>query len=94
MPDSYVYIITNKLNGVLYVGVTSDLHSRVWQHKQRASPGFTRKYNLCKLVYFDILDDKYQAITREKQLKKWRRAWKIQLIEKHNPRWKDLYSEL
>ena len=94
MPDSYVYIITNKLNGVLYVGVTSDLHSRVWQHKQRASPGFTRKYNLCKLVYFDILDDIYQAITREKQLKKWRRAWKIQLIEKHNPRWKDLYSEL
>lgn len=89
-----VYILSNKPKGTLYVGVTSDLIRRVWEHKSNAVKGFTQKYNLHNLVYFELHSDVYAAITREKQLKKWYRSWKINLIEKHNPTWKDLYNEI
>ena len=89
-----VYILTNKPWGTLYIGVTSDLVKRVWQHKNKILPGFTHRYNLHKLVYFEVLDDMYTAISREKQLKNWKREWKIQLIESHNPQWRDLWNEI
>ncbi|GAA0856321.1 GIY-YIG nuclease family protein [Aliiglaciecola litoralis] len=94
MANAYIYIMTNKPLGVLYVGVTSNLKQRIYQHKRRKSDGFTKKYNLHSLVYFEIFDDNYHAICREKQLKKWHRAWKIKLIEKTNPQWRDLYDGL
>jgi putative endonuclease len=89
-----VYILTNKKAGTLYIGVTSDLVKRVHEHKSHVITGFTHKYNLHGLVYFEIHNDMVSAITREKQLKKWNRQWKIELIEKHNPNWKDLYSSI
>ena len=90
----YVYILANKRNGTLYTGVTSDLLKRVWEHKEGLIRGFTKKYNIKKLVYYEICDDATNAITREKRIKKWRRRWKLQLIEKRNPQWKDLYEEI
>ncbi|MCU4677323.1 GIY-YIG nuclease family protein [Catenovulum sp. 2E275] len=87
-----IYILTNKKDGTLYIGVTSDLVKRVWQHKQKLVTGFSNKYNTDKLVYFEMLDDIYQAITREKQIKKWNRSWKINLIQKQNPDWIDLWD--
>ncbi len=90
----YVYIMASETNGVLYIGVTSDLIKRTYQHKNEIIEGFTRKYNICNLVYFEIFKDSTAAITREKQLKKWNRKWKIHLIEKMNPSWKDLYEEI
>ena len=92
--DFYVYILASKRNGTLYIGVTSDLVKRVWQHKEGLVDGFTRKYSVHMLVYYEQFDDVYEAITREKQLKKWRRAWKLEIIEKINPDWKDLYCDL
>ena len=89
-----VYILTNKTNGVLYVGVTANLPGRVWQHKNNAVPGFTARYNLHQLVWFELHEDMYAAITREKAIKNWKREWKIQLIESSNPGWKDLYKEI
>jgi len=86
--------MTNKPNGVLYIGVTSNLLNRIYQHKNNQLPGFTSKYCLYFLVYYEIFSDIGQAITREKQLKNWRRKWKIDLIEKENPKWKDLYHEI
>ena len=94
MKQPCVYIMSNKCQGVLYVGVTSDLAKRVWQHKYANIPGFTSHYCLYKLVYFECYEDMYSAITREKQLKKWRRDWKLALIEGSNPTWEDLYSSL
>ncbi|MDP2562990.1 GIY-YIG nuclease family protein [Psychrobium sp. 1_MG-2023] len=88
------YILTNKSNTVLYIGVTSDLIKRVWQHKNKSCQGFSNTYNLSKLIYFELHEEMYEAITREKQLKNWKRQWKISLIEKENPRWQDLYDEL
>ena len=82
------------MNGTLYVGVSSNLVQRVWQHKEKAAEGFTKKYDLDKLVYFEPHGDAMAAIEREKQLKGWNREWKIALIEKENPDWEDLYSKI
>jgi putative endonuclease len=90
----YVYLLASKRNGTLYVGVTSDLIRRVYEHKNNLVHGFTSKYNVHRLVYYETTGDINSAITREKQIKKWKRGWKIELIEKSNPEWKDLYLEL
>ena len=89
-----VYILASKKNGTLYVGVTSALTQRIWQHKNKLVAGFTAKYHVDKLVYYEVYDDASSAICREKQLKKWNRAWKIQLIEQKNPLWRDQYDEI
>jgi len=89
-----VYIIASKRHGTLYIGVTSDLVKRVWEHKNDLVEGFTKKYGVHDLVYFEVHGDMESAITREKQLKKWHRGWKIELIEKNNPTWRDLWSEI
>ena len=95
MPKVYsVYIITNKPFGTLYVGVTSNLLKRVWQHKEKVVKGFTAQYDLDKLVYYEMYDDVNQAIIREKQIKNLVRRKKIVLILRINPDWKDLYNEL
>jgi len=90
----YIYILANKRNGTLYIGVTSNLVKRAYEHKNNIIDGFTKKYNIHKLVYYEISDDIESAIRREKQLKKWNRKWKMNLIEKNNPEWKDLYFGL
>ncbi len=90
----YVYILAGRKNGVLYVGVTSNIIKRIFEHKNNLVEGFTNKYNVHNLVYFETFDDIKDAITREKTMKKWNRAWKIRLIEKKNKEWKDLYNEL
>jgi putative endonuclease len=90
----YVYILASKKNGTLYIGVTSDLIRRVYEHKNDFVEGFTKKYAVHDLVYFETTASVESAITREKQLKKWNRAWKISLIEKSNPAWNDLYPDL
>ena len=92
--NSYVYILCSKRNGTLYIGVTSDLIKRIWQHKNKVVEGFTKKYNVDKLCYFEIFSDITTAINREKELKKLRRQEKLDLIEIHNPEWIDLYYEL
>jgi len=94
MKSAAVYILASKPDGTLYIGVTSDLIKRTWQHKNKYAEGFTHKYNVHKLVYFEQYDNVLDAITREKQLKKWRRSWKIRLIEKENSQWCDLYPDL
>ncbi len=91
---SYIYIITNLYNTVLYIGVTNDLKRRVYEHKHKMQKGFSAEYNLSKLVYYEQFFDITQAIDREKQLKKWNRAWKNHLIDKFNPSWRDLYDEI
>lgn len=90
----YIYIMTQKPRGVLYVGVTSNLENRVYQHKNNSISGFTSKYNLHIMVYYEVFNDIRDAITREKQLKNWRRQWKIELIEKENYEWRDLYNNI
>ncbi len=90
----YVYIMTNKYNKVLYVGVTNDLIRRTYEHKNKLVEGFTSKYNVYKLIYYDLFGDILSAITREKQIKGWTREKKIKLIESMNPGWKDLYDDL
>lgn len=94
MKQYYVYILTSKKNGVLYIGITNDLRNRVFEHKSKIIEGFTKKYNVNKLVYFELTYQPQDAITREKNLKKWKRQWKIELIESMNPDWKDLYFEM
>ena len=89
-----VYIITNRRNGVLYVGVTSDLPGRTWQHRTDAVGGFSQRYRLKRLVWYEVHESMYEAITREKRIKRWRRAWKIELIESINPDWEDLATRL
>jgi putative endonuclease len=89
-----VYILANEPNGTLYVGTTSNLIKRVWQHKNSQIEGFTQKYKVHRLVYFEKHATMLAAIRREKQLKKWRRAWKIALIEKTNPAWRDLWEDI
>jgi len=86
--------MTNKINTVLYTGVTSDLKRRIWEHKEKALKGFTRKYNINKLVYFEIFNDPENAILREKRIKAGSRNKKIELIKEINPEWKDLYNKL
>jgi len=94
MKSYYVYIATNQNNKVLYIGVTSDLKKRIFEHKEKLVKGFTEKYNVKKLVYFEETNSIEEAISREKQLKKWNREWKVNLINKLNPKWKDLYDEI
>ncbi|MNR75282.1 GIY-YIG nuclease superfamily protein [compost metagenome] len=89
-----VYILASKRNGTLYTGVTSDLVRRVWEHKSDLLQGFTHRYAVHLLVYFEMHDTMLAAIEREKQIKKWNRAWKLKLIEKANPQWRDLYHDL
>ena len=91
---SYVYLLASKPYGTLYIGVTSDLVQRVWQHREHCVPGFTTKYNVSQLVWFETHEDIMEAITREKQMKEWKRAWKIELIQKANPHWRDLYDDI
>jgi putative endonuclease len=85
-----VYILASRRNGTLYIGVTSNLPARAWHHRTNAIASFTQKYGVHDLVYFEIHGTMYEAITREKQLKKWNRQWKVRLIEKANPTWRDL----
>jgi len=89
----YIYILATREDGPIYVGVTNDLHRRVFEHKTHAVKGFTAKYNVDRLVYFEVFESIEAAITREKQLKKWRQAWKVALIERGNPEWRDLAEE-
>jgi putative endonuclease len=90
----YVYILTNKERGVLYIGVTNNLERRIIEHKSGTFDGFTKKYNLKKLVYFEQTEDVQSALSREKQLKNWHRDWKISLIESSNKKWEDLFSQI
>jgi len=90
----FVYMMTNKPNGTLYIGVTNDLVRRVYEHRTHATPGFTDRYNLEHLVWFEQHDTPAEAIRREKALKRWNRAWKVALIAKSNPSWRDLWDQI
>ena len=90
----YVYILATRKDGPIYTGITNDLPRRVYEHKTHAIKGFTARYNVDRLVYFEVFDDPTSASAREKQLKKWRRDWKIELIESQNPGWVDLSATL
>jgi putative endonuclease len=90
----YVYLLASRKHGTLYIGVTNDLIRRVYEHRSKVVDGFTRRYDVDKLVWFEVYDDVLSAIAREKELKKWRRDWKIRLIEEQNPNWMDLYPVL
>ena len=94
MREYFVYILASNINGTLYIGVTSDLQKRIYEHKNDLVPGFTKRYKIHDLVYFEVTNDIREALLREKRLKKWKREWKIKLIEKNNPSWKDLYEGL
>ncbi len=89
-----VYILASKKKGTLYIGVTSDLVKRIWQHKNKIIDGFSKTYHVHNLVYYEIHSEMNEAILREKQLKKWNRQWKINLIEKSNSNWKDLFDDI
>lgn len=90
----YVYLLASGKHGTLYLGVTRDLVRRVYEHKTKVIPGFTSRYDVNRLVWYEIYDDPVTAITREKEIKKWRRDWKIRLIEEDNPDWTDLYARI
>ena len=90
----YVYILASQRNGTLYIGMTSDLVRRVWEHKQKVVEGFSSIYGVDKLVYYEVHDTAEGAIVREKRLKKWNRVWKVRVIEEMNPSWRDLYDEI
>lgn len=90
----YVYLLASRRRGTLYVGVTNELRKRVWQHKQDLVEGFTKKYGVKILVWYEQTESIESAIVREKQIKKWNRDWKVELIEKNNPQWKDLYEDI
>jgi putative endonuclease len=90
----YVYILASRKDGAIYVGITNDIVRRIYEHRIKAVRGFTSKYNITRLVWFEIYDDAISAISREKELKKWKRAWKVQLIEAQNPQWEDLYESI
>ena len=94
MKQPCVYILASRRNGTLYVGVTSDLIQRVWQHKNDLVDGFTKRYGVHNLVWYETCGDMIVVIAREKAIKEWQRAWKIRLIQEANPEWKDLYDEL
>jgi len=87
-----VYILTSKRNGTLYIGVTSDLQKRIWEHQHDLVEGFSKRYRVHRLVYYELHENMVSAITREKQMKKWNRAWKLKLIEGQNPNWTDLWA--
>ncbi len=90
----YVYIVASRRNGTLYIGMTDDLIRRIWQHREGLVPGFTQKYGCKYLVWFESTDDVMSAIQREKQMKAWKRRWKLELIERGNPNWGDLYDQI
>jgi putative endonuclease len=92
--EYYVYLLSSQKNGTLYTGLTSNLVKRVYEHKSKVADGFTAKYNVTNLVYFEVYIDINFAMNRESQLKRWRRRWKLALIEKENPTWRDLYEEI
>jgi putative endonuclease len=94
MQGGWVYIMTNRPDGVLYVGVTGDLARRVWEHREGVADGFTKRYGLKRLVYAERHEDIRMAIQREKTVKHWSRAWKVRLIHGENPEWADLYDQL
>lgn len=94
MKQPCVYILASKPNGTLYTGVTSDIVKRIWQHKQNLVEGFTKKYSVHTLVWYEVHGEMHTAIARGKAIKKWNRAWKIEMIEKDNPAWRDLYDEI
>ena len=89
-----VYILASKRNGTLYIGVTSDLIKRIWEHKNNMVKGFTKRYNVHRLVWYELHGDMESAIMREKRLKNWKRKWKLELIESNNPKWLDLYCTI
>jgi putative endonuclease len=91
---AWLYIMTNRPNGTLYIGVTTDIAARAWQHRTGVLPGFTKKYGLTRLVYVETHDTVDAAIRRERTLKTWRRAWKVRLITEENPDWRDLYDDI
>jgi len=90
----YVYILASGMYGTLYVGITNDLIRRVWEHRNDTVQGFTREYGVHRLVWYEVHGSAYEAITREKQIKKWNRDWKVNLIQASNPGWRDLYSDI
>ena len=90
----YMYILASKKNGTIYVGITNDLVRRVWEHKNDVVEGFTKKYGVHLLVYYELTENSIIAIEREKQIKKWKRYWKVKLIEERNKEWKDLYINI
>jgi putative endonuclease len=90
----YVYILSSQRNGTLYIGVTNNLARRVWEHKHQLVKGFTNRYEVHHLVYFETHENAESAIVREKQIKKWNRLWKLHLIEEKNPSWRDLYRDI
>jgi len=94
MAGGWIYFMTNKKNGTLYCGVTSNLPRRAWEHREGVVEGFTTKYGLKRLIYFEFYDDIRNAIQREHRIKKWPRAWKVRLIHAINPNWDDLYDDL
>ena len=94
MKGGYVYIMSNKRDGTLYIGVTSNLSRRIWEHRECLVDGFTERYSLKRLVYYELYDDIRNALQREKNLKHWPRAWKLALINEMNPHWEDLYERL
>ena len=94
MKQPAVYILASQRNGTLYIGVTSDLVQRIWQHKNDVVEGFTKEYGVHLLVWYELHEDMESAIIREKRLKKWNRAWKLRLIEEKNPDWQDLYESI
>ena len=89
-----VYILASGRNGTLYTGVTSNLPKRVWEHREGVVDGFTKEYGVKHLVWYEVCEDPEAAITREKQIKKWERGWKLKLIERKNPEWRDLFEEI
>jgi putative endonuclease len=89
-----VYILASKRNGTLYIGVTSDLIKRIWEHKNNIVEGFTKRYNVHQLIWYELHESMESAITREKRLKNWKRKWKLELIEINNPKWIDLYDTI
>ncbi len=94
MKQAYVYVLASKRNGTLYIGVTSNLVQRVWQHKNDFVEGFTKRYGVHTLVWYETHETMESAISREKALKEWKRAWKVRLIERTNANWRDLYDEV
>jgi putative endonuclease len=90
----YVYILTNKQNGTLYIGMTDDVVRRVWEHRENAADGFTKQYGLKMLVWFEQHSSRESAFERERQMKKWNRVWKLREIERNNPEWRDLFEEI
>ena len=90
----FVYIVASRRNGTLYIGMTDDLVKRIWQHRNGVVPGFTKKYQVKILVWYEVHETRESALTRERQMKRWNRAWKLQIIEQMNPSWRDLWDDI